>query len=185
MLTAQDGRLLLGLARSSIESCFSGIPLDLDRYNRFSAKQGVFVTLNKHEELRGCIGFPYPAFELYKAVFDAARAAAFDDPRFPRLAKEELKEIDIELSVLTVPEEIKVNSPEEYPKKIKIGEDGLIMKSGWTSGLLLPQVFTEYECTPEKALEMTCQKAGLPNDAWKDKSVKVLRFQAQIFCEKE
>jgi len=184
MLSQQDGKLLLELARKSIESYFSKKDLDLDKYRKFSTKQGVFVTLNEHGELRGCIGFPYPTFELYKAVFDAARAAAFDDPRFPQLKKEELKDLEIEISVLTVPEDMKVKSPEEYVKKIKIGEDGLIMKSGWTSGLLLPQVFTEYKSTPIQALEMTCQKAGLPNDAWKDKSVNVMKFQAQIFKEK-
>jgi AmmeMemoRadiSam system protein A len=183
MLTKPDGKLLLELARKSIESHFSKKDIDFSKYKKFDKKQGVFVTLNENGELRGCIGFPYPTFELYKAVFDAAKAAAFEDPRFPPVQKDELKEIHIDISVLTVPEEMKVNSPEEYVKNIKIGEDGLIMKGGWASGLLLPQVFTEYKSAPKQALEMTCQKAGMSKDAWRDPSTKVFKFQAQIFEE--
>lgn len=182
MLTQEDGKQLIILARKSIESYFSGQDIDLEPYSRFNKKQGVFVTLHKHGELRGCIGFPHPTFQLYKAVSDAARAAAFEDPRFPKLRQSELSEIDIELSVLTVPEEI-TTEPAQYIKHIRIGEDGLIIKSPFGSGLLLPQVFTEYRCTPEQALEMTCQKAGLPTDAWKDKKNKILKFKAQIFKE--
>ena len=184
MLTQEQGRQLLGLARRSIESYFTGEEIDLAEYEGFSEKQGVFVTLHEDGELRGCIGFPHPSFKLYKAVFDAARAAAFEDPRFLPLEKDELKKIDIEISVLTVPEEIKVTNPKEYLNNIEIGKDGLIIRSDHSSGLLLPQVFAEYKCTAEKALEMTCQKAGLPKDAWKDLSNRISKFQAQIFKEK-
>jgi uncharacterized protein len=184
MLTPEDGKQLIILARKSIGSYFSGQEIDLEQYSKFNKKQGVFVTLHKHGELRGCIGFPHPTFQLYKAVSDAARAAAFKDTRFPKLEESELKDLDIELSVLTVPEEIDAE-PAHYTKQIKIGEDGLIIKGPFGSGLLLPQVFTEYKCTPEQALEMTCQKAGLPTDAWKDKRNKVLKFQAQIFSEND
>ncbi|MBW2971757.1 TIGR00296 family protein [Candidatus Woesearchaeota archaeon] len=180
----EDGRKLLGLARKSIESYFSKKDVDFSAYKNYSDKQGVFVTLNRKGRLRGCIGFPYPTLPLYQAVFEAARAAAFEDPRFNPVKKEELKDIDIEISVLTVPEEIEAK-PEDRPKLVRIGKDGLIIQSTFGSGLLLPQVFTEYHCTPERALEMTCQKAGLPDDAWKDKENKVLRFQATIFSEKE
>ena len=95
--------------------------------------------------------------------------------------EEELKDIDIEISVLTVPEEIKTESPDDYLKQIDIGEDGLIIKGAFGAGLLLPQVFTEHKCDPKRALEMTCQKAGLPTDAWRDTSNSILKFQAQIF----
>ncbi|MBW2997595.1 AmmeMemoRadiSam system protein A [Candidatus Woesearchaeota archaeon] len=183
MLTEEQGRQLLELARNSIKSYFSGEEIDLKDYKQFNKKQGVFVTLNKNNELRGCIGFPYPTQELYRAVFDAARAAAFEDPRFPKLEQDELKDIKIDISVLTVPEEITAQ-PEDIPKDIEIGKDGLIVKSNHGSGLLLPQVFTEYKCTQEQALQMTCQKAGLKTDAWKDESNKILKFQAQVFKEK-
>ena len=155
-----DGKLLLELARKSITYYFSkDRDIDLTPYKKFDKEQGVFVTLNKKSQLRGCIGFPYPTQKLYKAVFDAARSAAFEDPRFPRLEDSELDDIDIEISVLTVPELLECE-PEERPEHINIGKDGLIMKGAQGSGLLLPQVFTEYKCTPERALEMTCQKAG-------------------------
>ncbi len=179
----EEGDLLLELARKSINSYFSEHDVDLSPYERFDRKQGVFVTLHKHGDLRGCIGFPHPTRRLYQAVFEAARAAAFEDPRFRPLDERELKEIDIEISVLTVPEEMTV-PPDEYPQQVRIGRDGLIIRSASGSGLLLPQVFTEHDCTPEQALEMTCQKAGLPGDAWKDKKNEVFRFQAEILRER-
>jgi hypothetical protein len=185
MLSAEEGKQLLTLARKSIETYFSKAKLDLTPFEKFNKEQGVFVTLTIDGELRGCIGFPYPAHPLYKAVFEAARSAAFEDPRFPSLEKKELKEISVEISVLTVPQDIRVKSPEEYLKKIKIGEDGLIIKGRYTSGLLLPQVFTEYRCTPKQALEMTSQKAGMNNDAWKEPANKIFKFQAQIFKEQK
>ena len=182
MLTLEEGKKLLRLARESIQSYFLKQDINIEIYSMFNNKQGVFVTLNKNGKLRGCVGYPHPTLQLYKAVFEAARAAAFEDPRFQKLEESNLKDINIEISVLTIPEEIKEES-EQFSKHIKIGDDGLIIKSSFGSGLLLPQVFTEYNCTPEQALEMTCQKAGLPTDAWKDKKNKVFKFQAQIFKE--
>ncbi len=182
MLTEEQKKKLLKLARSSIGSYFSKKDIDLDEYSEFNREQGVFVTLHKEEKLRGCIGFPYPTKSLRDAVFEAARAAAFKDPRFPALEEKELKEIDIEISVLTPLEELPCNE-DKCIAKIEIGKDGLILRSPLTSGLLLPQVFTEHKSTPLQALEMTCQKAGLPDHAWKDSSVKVFRFQADIFRE--
>jgi uncharacterized protein len=183
MLTKHDGKLLLALARKSIESYFSREKVDLSDYEKYSENQGAFVTLHKGGELRGCIGFPYPVYPLKKAIFDCARSAAFDDPRFPPLVKEELPQVRIEISVLTVPEEIDVKKPEDYLKRIRIGEDGLIVKGRYGSGLLLPQVFTEHKCKPVQALEFTCQKAGLPTDAWRDLSNRFFSFQAQVFSE--
>jgi len=183
MLTFEQGKRLLALARQSIESYFSKNDIDFSSYSNLSNKQGVFVTLNKKEDLRGCIGFPHPTHELFRAVFDAARAAAFEDPRFPPLKESELDDITIDISVLTVPEEIKAKRPEEYIKNIHIGTDGLIIKGHLGSGLLLPQVFTDNNCTPESALNMVCQKAGLNTKAWKDKENIIFKFQAQIFKE--
>ena len=92
----------------------------------------------------------------------------------------ELSDLTIEVSVLTTPTEI-TGDKDSLPGQIKIGEDGLIIKHPKGSGLLLPQVFTEYNSTQEQALEILCQKAGLPEMAWKDKEAKVLKFQAKIF----
>ena len=140
---------LCHLARESIKSAFD----DKDMNPPKSEKAGVFVTLYKNDELRGCIGFPEPIEQLYKAVVDAARSAAFHDPRFPSLSKDELKDIKIEVSVLTEPELIEAASTEEYKDKIKIGEDGLIVKQGISSGLLLPHVATEYAWSSEEFLQ--------------------------------
>ena len=183
MLTKEQGEKLLKLARESIKNYFEGKKTNIGPYKEFNAKQGVFVTLTINSNLRGCIGYPEPIMPLNKAVADAARSAAFNDPRFPSLEKHEFNKIKIEISVLTVPEEIKVKDYSGYMKEIKIGEDGLIMRSEWGSGLLLPQVFTEYDCDVKKALEMTCQKAGLEPNAWHDLDNKVYKFQAQIFSE--
>jgi len=174
---------LLKLARDSITSYFTKKEIDISKVKKFSKKQGVFVTLTKNNELRGCIGFPEPYLPLYKAVIQAAKSAAFSDPRFMPLQEKELNEIKIEISVLSVPKLIEVKKPKEYLKKIKIGEDGLIIRSDYGSGLLLPQVFVEYNCDVKQALEMLCQKAGLPSEAWKNLDNKIYKFQAEILKE--
>ncbi|MDD5086121.1 MAG: TIGR00296 family protein, partial [Candidatus Nanoarchaeia archaeon] len=179
----EEGNLLVNLARESISCCFNNKNPNISKVEKFSDNQGVFVTLTKNNQLRGCIGFPEPVFPLYKAVIKAATAAAFEDPRFPPLQKQEFKDISIEISVLTVPRLIKVNNPEDYLKKIKIGRDGLIIRSGLGSGLLLPQVATEYKWDVKTFLENLCQKAWLSSDAWKDITNKLYKFQAQIFRE--
>ncbi|MBN2423306.1 AmmeMemoRadiSam system protein A [Candidatus Woesearchaeota archaeon] len=184
MLSPEEGKILVKFARESIKTSFSDKSPETETIKKFSKNQGVFVTLHKHGNLRGCIGYPEPVFPLNRAIMQAARAAAFQDPRFPPLQENELNEIDIEISVLTVPQLIEVDKSEDYLGKIKIGEDGLIIRTGFGSGLLLPQVFPEYNATPKQALEMTCQKAGLPSNYWKKiKEAKIYKFQAQIFGE--
>jgi|TARA_B100002003_G_C14107443_1_gene532676 AmmeMemoRadiSam system protein A len=184
-LTKKDGKELIKLARQSINSEFSRAELNVskDIKDKYSSKHGVFVTLNLNDELKGCIGYPEPTLPLFLAVIEAAKSAAFSDSRFSPLSKEGFSKIKIELSVLTVPSLIKVNEAKEYFEKIKIGEDGLILRGNYGSGLLLPQVFVEYDCDVIKALDMLCQKAGLPPHAWNDTSNKIYKFQAQIFSE--
>lgn len=183
MINQEDKTSLLKLARDSIETYFSKKEPAIEKTKKFSKKQGVFVTLKKNGRLRGCIGYPQPYFPLYTAIINAARAAAFEDSRFNPVTKDELKEIKIEISVLTVPELIEVKKPEECLKKIKIGEDGLIIRGIFRSGLLLPQVFVEYKASPKQALEMLCEKAGLNHDAWENLDNKIYKFQAEIFHE--
>ncbi len=182
-MNGQDGLELLKLARDAVSLYFENKKVEnKELEEKFKEKQGCFVTINNNNELRGCIGYPEPTLPLYEAIKESAISAAFSDPRFTPLEKEALNKIKFEISVLTVPELIKVKSSEEYKIKIKIGEDGLIIKNH-NSGLLLPQVFTEYNCNVEKALQMLCQKAGLSSDAWKDLNNKIYKFQAQIFRE--
>lgn len=185
MLSLEQGAKLVRLARSSVKSHFSGEKVNLEEYREFSKKQGVFVTLTKDGELRGCIGFPEPTHQLYRAVFEAARSAAFEDPRFPPVEEDELENISFEISVLTVPEPVEAKKPEDYLKKIEIGRDGLIIRGSYGAGLLLPQVPVEWNWGAEEFLKHLCIKAGLGQAEWKNPDNKLYSFQAQIFSEKE
>jgi AmmeMemoRadiSam system protein A len=179
----EKGVKLLELARRAIEATFTKREMELEPYKRFDQRSGVFVTLTKEGELRGCIGYPVAQFPLYQGVIHAARAAAFDDPRFPALEPEELGEVRIEVTVLTEPKRLDVAKPAEYKKKIKVGRDGLIIRQGFHTGLLLPQVPVEYGWNTETYLEHLCLKAGLPKDAWKEKGTTIEAFQGEIFSE--
>lgn len=185
MISLEDGKTLLNLAKKAVFSRLENKNLEIEENikKRFAEKQGCFVTLHKDGSLRGCIGFPEPVLPLYKAIAEAAVSAGFSDPRFPPLQKAELNSVIFEISILTKPELIKVNTSEEYFKKIEIGRDGLVIRGIYSSGLLLPQVFPEWHANEKTALEMTCQKAGLNKDAWKDLNNKIYKFQAQIFKE--
>ncbi|MFH1054410.1 MAG: TIGR00296 family protein [Candidatus Woesearchaeota archaeon] len=183
-LSLDEGKELIMLARDSIEEVMGGNKLVVDESikKKFKAKQGCFVTLTSKRKLRGCIGYPEPYLPLWDAIVHSARNAAFEDPRFSPLKKEEYQDISVEISVLTVPIQLK-GEPSGYTNEIKIGRDGLIIRGRISSGLLLPQVFTEYHCDAKEALIMTCEKAGMEKNAWKNKENKVLRFSAQIFTE--
>ncbi|MCX6772055.1 MAG: TIGR00296 family protein [Candidatus Micrarchaeota archaeon] len=183
-----QGQYLVSLARQAIEGYLAnGKKVSPSRSGgALLEKRGVFVTLETYpkHELRGCIGYPLPIKELALATVDCALSAAFDDPRFPPVEKCELGRLVIEVSVLSVPEEIKVKKPEEYLKKIKVGRDGLIIHYGYSSGLLLPQVPIEWNWNEEEFLCQVCEKAGLPRNMWQSPSAKISSFGAQIFSEK-
>lgn len=185
MFNNEDGKELIKIARESISSYFSGkeYVVSNELEEQFNERLGVFVTLKVNEELRGCIGFIEGAAPLHESVAAAAKAAAFSDPRFMALTKEEFKRIRLEVSVLTKPELIKVGKAEDYLDKIRIGKDGLIIKARGCSGLLLPQVAPEWDWDVKQFLEHTCQKAGIDKDAWKDLDNKIYKFQAQVFEE--
>ncbi len=185
-LTDSDGERLVKTARAVVAEFLKNknkLKLDSEFEESFSANAGVFVTLNLQSNLRGCIGFALPDKKLYNALEDAAIAAATEDPRFPPVTSEELDQITFEVTVLTPPQEIKVEVPSEYPSKIKVGRDGLIVKSGFNSGLLLPQVPIEYGWNEEEFLGYTCEKAGLAKDFWKKKETKILKFEGIVFKE--
>ena len=188
-LTLEQGTRVVRLARAAVEeSVLKGTAGSVPSTSDFlSEKRGVFVTLNLmgagEEKLRGCIGFPYPVKALGEATVDAAVAAALDDPRFNPVGKDELANIVVEVSVLTPPETISVGPRAELPSKLRIGRDGLMVSTRYTSGLLLPQVATEYGMAPDEFLCQTCLKAGLPPDAWLSEDTVVQRFQAEIFAE--
>jgi len=140
---------------------------------------GCFVTLKKRGWLRGCIGRIVGDRPLYLTIIEYAVHAAVDDPRFRPVSKNELDELDIEISVMTPLE--RVTDVDD----IQVGRDGLLIKMGFNQGLLLPQVATEFGWDRETFLVHTCRKAGLPADAWKSPRAQIYRFSAQVFGEKE
>ena len=180
-----DGIELVKMARKAVTEMLQNNSKIRDPLfeSKFDFSSGVFVTLNKENSLRGCIGYPLPVKKLSEGLIDAAISAAIHDTRFNPVTADELDKIVFEVTILTPPAEIRVEQPSEYLREIKIGRDGLIVENAYTSGLLLPQVPTEYGWNTEEFLEFTCQKAGLKKDAWKDKETKISRFQGVIFKE--
>jgi uncharacterized protein (TIGR00296 family) len=189
-LSDEEGQFLVKLARQAVEEYLKNrkridAPKDISEELRIPC--GVFVTINGVEngekELRGCIGYPYPTDPLVEAVVSSAISAATQDPRFCPLTSKELDKVVFEVSVLTPPQVVKVKNPKEYPTKIKVGQDGLIVERGMFKGLLLPQVPVEWNWDEEEFLCQSCVKAGLPPDNWLLPETRVCKFQAIIFEE--
>jgi len=151
----------------------------------FQSPRGVFVTLRRWPsgELRGCIGYPLPVYPLGVAIPRMATAAALEDPRFRPVDAGELDALTIEVSVLTLPEPLPGTGADGRLAQVRVGVDGLIVDRGGSSGLLLPQVAPEQGWNALELLEGTCQKAGLPPDAWRSMATQVRRFQAEVFGE--
>ncbi len=170
---------LLSLARKTIDLYLNkGEKISYSSDDEmFKQHCGAFVTLHTRGHLRGCIGIIFPIKPLYETVIDCAISAATQDYRFQPLIREELKETEIEISVLSLPEAVSdVN-------EIQIGKHGLIITQGISKGLLLPQVATEHHWDRDTFLAQTCIKAGLPQDAWKG-GAKIEKFSALVFSEK-
>ncbi len=142
---------------------------------RLKENRGAFVSLHRGGQLRGCIGNIRGTKPLYVTVAEMAEEAAFNDPRFAPLSREELKDLEIEISALT-PFRV-IDDVEE----IEVGKHGIFIEKGFFSGLLLPQVATEYGWDRTTFLEHTCHKAGLHKDAWKERDTKIHIFSADIF----
>jgi len=189
LLSTEEGRILVGTARQAITHHLDGKNFDpTDRVNsELSVPRGVFVTLFDHmmsRGLRGCIGNPFPKTSLLNETVRCAVEAATMDPRFAPLRQDEfLRSIALEVTVLSPLEHITVKSPLDFPLNIKVGRDGLLVDGVGTRGLLLPQVAIDEGFDEEEFLNQCCLKAGLMPDAWVTGSVKVARFQGQIFSE--
>ena len=187
MISDSEGTELVKLARKAVETYLQKSVVIEPEHE--SVKAGVFVTLNyltsnKEEHLRGCIGFPVPEKKLHQSLIEAAIAAATQDPRFPPVDRQELDRIVFEVSVLTTPEEV-MTKPADYEKEIKIGRDGLVLHWRYGSGLLLPQVPVELNWDIGEYLANICYKAGAPADTWLDPESKLYKFQALVFKEAE
>jgi uncharacterized protein (TIGR00296 family) len=185
ILNKEEQQLLLKIARDNIDAFLVcddyEVPDNLPAI--FHENLGVFVTLNKNNALRGCIGYPNPIKPLIEAVLDVSVSAAVSDPRFASVVPDEMEDIQLEISVLSKPKLVEVNDYMEYLSKLTVGVDGLVMEKGYHSGLLLPQVPIEQEWDIQEFLENLCYKAGLPYGSWKDKDTKIYNFQAQVFHE--
>ena len=176
-LSEQDKKALHHIARAVIENKARGksVPEFKIESPILKENRGAFVTINKKSQLRGCIGYIEGHGPLHQTIEEMAEAAAFRDPRFSPIKEKELPELEIEISVLTPLKKIAdVN-------EIQVGKHGIYIKRGWFSGLLLPQVATEYGWDRQTFLEHTCQKAGLPSNAWKEKDTEIYIFSADIF----
>ena len=176
-LKEEEKKALRHIAKTVIESKVKGRPIPDFKIESSILKEnrGAFVTLQRRGQLRGCIGYIEGHGPLHKTIEKMAEAAAFNDPRFAPVQEKELPELDIEISVLTPLKRI------TDANEIQVGKHGIYVKKGWFSGLLLPQVATEYGWDRQTFLEHTCQKAGLPSDAWKEKDTEIYVFSADIF----
>lgn len=177
ILTKEEKKALLEIARRSIENASKGqsIPQIEIKIPALEEKKGAFVTIEKHGRLRGCIGYIYPVKSLCETVNEMARQAAIGDPRFPLLKEDELDDIKIEISVLSSLKRVK------NIEEIEVGKHGLYIKKGVCSGLLLPQVATDYGWDRATFLEEVSMKAGLTPYAWKDAELYI--FEASVFGE--
>jgi uncharacterized protein (TIGR00296 family) len=187
MININEGKNAVAYARKVIEEFVKNKKTpECNLSGVFNEKQGAFVTIHTHpnHDLRGCIGIPLPVMALCDAISEGAQSATHD-PRFPPLSIEELENIIVEVTVLSPPEIIQIDKPEDYLKEIEIGRDGLIVEQGFYKGLLLPQVPIEQDWNKEEFLSHTCMKAGLMPDAWFDKQTKVYKFSGQVFSEVE
>jgi uncharacterized protein len=191
-LNLEEGTLLVRTGRTAITKYLESkqiIKAPNEASEKLRKKSGVFVTLNKIKpvhELRGCIGFPYPEDALINSTIRAAIYAATEDPRFPPVSLGEFEtSIVVEITALTQPQVLKAPDRTKLPNLIQVGRHGLIVEGLGTSGLLLPQVATEWNWDASEFLMNCCLKAGLPPDSWLLEGVEVKVFEGEIFEELE
>jgi|HubBroStandDraft_4_1064222.scaffolds.fasta_scaffold338188_1 AmmeMemoRadiSam system protein A len=177
-LSEADRRSLLELARRAIAEavCLQKPAQGISQNGVFAEKRAVFVTLDVRGRLRGCIGVVQAFEPLGESIARCAASAALHDPRFSPVSAEELRELQIEISLLSPPEPI-------LPENIEIGKHGLLILQGSKRGLLLPQVAVEHKLGREQFLEETCRKAGLNAKAWQERETQILGFTSEVFSE--
>ncbi len=173
-------KYLLREARRSV-SGFLGVDLGEEAQlppEETGALRGVFVTLRKNGRLRGCVGVMEAKDPLREAVYRMARAAAFEDGRFPPVTAGELADIDMEITVLSPMEPV-------TPENVVAGRDGLYMEYTGRRGVLLPQVPSEMGWGREEFLDNLCVKAGVPAGTWRNDNITLFRFDGIIFSERD
>ena len=185
-LSENTREFLLRLARDTIASSLNSKPLNIgDIPDEALAKAGTFVTLTKKGELRGCIGFIEPINQIYQGVIDNARSAAFHDPRFLEVGEDELSDVRIEISILSIPQKLEVEREDELLRILEERKPGLIIEKGYAKATFLPQVWEELE-QPSDFLTHLCVKAGMSPDAWKQPSqLSIYAYEVEHFCERK
>jgi AmmeMemoRadiSam system protein A len=184
-----EGQVLVKLARLAIRERL-GVNVDTAALDRdltnpcFQKRRGTFVTLKKDARLRGCIGNLTAQSTIKESITRNAIKAAFHDPRFPPLTPEELNHIHISVSILTQPQPLKYHQSTDLLAKLRVHQDGVIIRKKTANATFLPQVWEQLP-TPEKFLTHLCLKAGLPADAWHKSRLEVWTYQVQYFEEKE
>lgn len=184
-LSRDEGEYLLKLARITIEDELFNKDPSQEEPNlpgKFLEKRAAFVTLNIHGNLRGCIGHIVPQVSLIESIKSNALSAAFKDPRFPPLSKEEWQDIEVEISILTVPQQLNYNDAEDLLEKLRPGIDGVILKKGYQQSTFLPQVWEQLNDKKE-FLSHLCMKAGMDANEWKKGALSVYTYQVQAFEE--
>lgn len=185
-INKKNRQYLLNIARQTIIKKVKNIWLSKDEIKSLESilhqKRGGFVTLQKHGNLRGCIGYILPIKKLYETVIENAYNAAYSDFRFPPVTEDEIKELEIEISVLTVPQALKYQDSSDLLDKLNPLQDGVILSKGYSSATFLPQV---WEQLPNKKdfLSHLCLKAGLSQDQWKIGDLQVEIYHAEMFAE--
>ncbi len=179
MINSDEKKTLLDLARSSI----CGVACDPGKIpDTLKEPCGVFVTLTKQGELRGCIGYVEPIAPMYKAVIECAKSAAYRDFRFIPVLEDEISSLNIEISILSKPKLLAYTSPDDLLKKLN-KNFGVIIKKGSHGATFLPQVREELSDQKE-FLSHLCLKAGLDSDAWKQGDLEVSTYTVEKFSEK-
>lgn len=190
MLTEQHGRILLQLARQSIEEHLGLTPEHPVTPAQLAdpvllQNKGIFVTLNKRKQLRGCIGCLSATESIVAGVKRHALNAAFGDPRFPQVTREEVPNLEIHVSVLTDPVPLPYENPDDLLHKLRPGIDGVILRDpSGRSATFLPQVWKQLP-SPNLFLCQLCRKADLPEDAWCCRRLEIQTYQVQYFEEKK
>ena len=185
-LTEEEGQQLLKVARETIQHALFGAEsekaAETAPSQKFSERRGTFVTLTINQSLRGCIGHIIPQESLIEGVRVNALNAAFRDPRFRPLSKNEFDHLKIEVSILTEPKPLAYSNAADLIQKLRPGTDGVIIKKGYHQATFLPQV---WEQLPDKKTFLThlCMKAGLAGNAWEQEKLEVLTYQVQAFHE--
>jgi AmmeMemoRadiSam system protein A len=179
-LSENERKAILELARRAVEEavCHDRVLREIPKTGIFEKRGGVFVTLHVAKRLRGCIGVVEAKEPLGESIARCAVSAAREDPRFSKMRPEEIRELEIEVSLLSPLEAID-------PEKIEIGKHGLLVEQGFHRGLLLPQVALEHDLDREQFLRETCHKAGLRDDAWKEPATRIYGFTCEIVSDED